>query len=196
MEIEYSVYGKNSIHGVNGGNHLKERNKRELISWIQSLAIAFVVAIVIRQFLFTPVIVSGQSMEPTFENENKIVISKIHKINRFDMIVFHAPNSEEDFIKRVIGLPGDVVVMKDDKLYINGEEYEEDYIRLNKDKVLDGQKLTEDFKVEVPEGYLYVLGDNRRHSTDSRELGVIDEKSVVGAVAFKFYPFHDIGIPK
>ena len=187
---------ENSIHGVNGGNHLKERSKRELISWIQSLAIAFVVAIVIRQFLFTPVIVSGQSMEPTFENENKIVISKIHKINRFDMIVFHAPNSDEDFIKRVIGLPGDVVVMKDDKLYINGEEYEEDYIQVNKDKVFEGQKLTQDFKVEVPEGHLYVLGDNRRHSTDSRELGVIDEKSVVGAVAFKFYPFRDIGIPK
>lgn len=175
---------------------MKEKSKLELFSWIQSLAIAFVIAIVIRQFLFTPVIVSGQSMEPTFENENKIVISKIHKINRFDMIVFHAPNSEEDFIKRVIGLAGDVVVMKDDRLYINGEEYEEDYIQLNKDKVFEGQKLTEDFTVEVPEGYLYVLGDNRRHSTDSRELGVIDEKSVVGAVTFKFYPLRDIGIPK
>ncbi|MFJ7936318.1 signal peptidase I [Sporosarcina sp. NPDC096371] len=175
---------------------MKETSKRELISWIQSLAIAFIIAIGIRQFLFTPVIVSGQSMEPTFENENKIVISKIHKINRFDMIVFHAPHSTEDYIKRVIGLPGDVVVMKDDKLYINGKEYEEDYIQANKEKVFEGQKLTQDFEVEVPEGYLYVLGDNRRHSTDSRELGVIDEKSVVGSVAFRFYPFREIGIPK
>lgn len=175
---------------------MKEKSKRELMSWIQSLAIAFIIAIVIRQFLFTPVIVSGQSMEPTFENANKIVISKIHKINRFDMIVFHAPNSEEDFIKRVIGLPGDVVVMKDDKLTINGVEYEEDYIQANKEKMFEGQKLTEDFEVEVPQGHLYVLGDNRRHSTDSRELGVINEKSVVGAVTFKFYPLRDIGFPK
>ncbi len=187
---------KNSSNIGDGGNYLKDKSKSELVSWIQSLAIAFIIVIGVRQFLFTPVIVSGQSMEPTFENDNKIVISKIHKINRFDMIVFHAPNSEEDFIKRVIGLPGDVVVMKDDKLYINGEEYEEDYIQANKDKVFEGQKLTQDFEVEVPEGYLYVLGDNRRHSMDSRELGVIDEKSVVGAVAFKFYPFRDIGIPK
>jgi signal peptidase I len=175
---------------------MKEGGKSELISWIQSVAIAFVIALVIRQFLFTPVVVSGQSMHPTFENDNKVVISKIYKIDRFDMIVFHAPNSDDDFIKRVIGLPGDVVVMKDDTLYINGEEYAEDYVQRNKDEVFEGQKLTQDFKVEVPEGYLYVLGDNRRNSTDSRILGFIDEKSVVGSVKFRFYPFNEIGIPK
>lgn len=175
---------------------MKEGKKSELISWIQSVAIAFVIAILIRQYLFTPVVVSGQSMEPTFEHDNKIVISKLHKIDRFDMIVFHAPDSEDDFIKRVIGLPGDLVVMKDDKLFINGKEYEEDYIEANKEQIFEGQKLTQDFQVEVPEGYLYVLGDNRRHSTDSRVLGFIDEKSVVGAVKFRFYPFKEIGIPK
>ncbi|MCG7335940.1 signal peptidase I [Sporosarcina sp. ACRSM] len=175
---------------------MNEKGKRELISWIQSIAIAFIIAIVIRQFLFTPVIVSGQSMEPTFENENKIVISKIHKVDRFDLIVFHAPNSEDDFIKRVIGLPGDVVIMKDDRLFINGEEYDEDYIQANKDKLADGQKLTQDFEVEVPEGCYFVLGDNRRHSTDSRIIGCIDASSVVGAVKFRFYPFKEIGIPR
>ena len=111
---------------------MKEGGKSELISWIQSVAIAFVIAIVIRQFLFTPVVVSGQSMQPTFENDNKIVISKVYKIDHFDMIVFHAPDSEDNFIKRVIGLPGDVVVMNNDKLYINGVEYEEDYVQENK----------------------------------------------------------------
>jgi signal peptidase I len=175
---------------------MKDKSKNELISWIQSIAIAFVIAIVIRQFLFTPVIVSGQSMEPTFGNDNKIVISKIHKVDRFDMIVFHAPDSEDDFIKRVIGLPGDVVVMKDDKLYINGKEYEEDYIQANKDKILEGQKLTQDFEVEVPEGYYFVLGDNRRKSTDSRVIGSIDGKSIVGAVKFRFYPLNEIGVPR
>ncbi|NYF25507.1 signal peptidase I [Sporosarcina sp. JAI121] len=175
---------------------MRESGKRELISWIQSIAIAFVIAIVIRQFLFTPVVVSGQSMQPTFEDANKVVISKIYKINRFDMIVFHAPNSDDDFIKRVIGMPGDVVVMKDDKLYINGEEYVEDYIQEEKDKINDGQKLTQDFEVEVPAGYLFVLGDNRRNSTDSRIIGCIDEKTVVGSVKFRFYPFNEIGVPK
>ena len=175
---------------------MKEGEKRDLISWIQSLAIVFIIAISVRQFLFTPVVVSGQSMQPTFENDNKVVISKVYKIDRFDTIVFHAPNSDDDFIKRVIGLPGDVVVMKDDILYINGEEYEETYLRDMKENVFEGQKLTQDLKVEVPEGYLYVLGDNRRNSTDSRIIGFVDEKSVVGSVKFRFFPFQEIGIPK
>jgi signal peptidase I len=175
---------------------MKEGGKNELISWIQSVAIAFVIALVIRQFIFTPVVVSGQSMLPTFENDNKIVISKVYKIDRFDMIVFHAPDSEDNFIKRVIGLPGDVVVMKNDKLSINGVEYVEDYVQANKAEIFEGQKLTQDFKVEVPEGFLYVLGDNRRNSTDSRIIGFIDEKSVIGSVKFRFYPFREMGIPK
>ena len=65
-----------------------------------------------------------------------------------------------------------------------------------KHEIFEGQKLTQDFKVEVPEGYLYVLGDNRRNSTDSRIIGFIDEKSVVGSVKFRFYPFREMGIPK
>lgn len=177
-------------------SNLNEKGKKELISWIKSVAIALVLAVLIRQFLYTPVTVSGQSMEPTFEHDNRIVITKIHKIDRFDMIVFHSPYSEDDFIKRVIGLPGDVVIMKDDQLYINGEEYEEEYIEANKKKVHEGQRLTENFEVEVPEGYYYVLGDNRQNSTDSRVIGFIDRKSVVGKVFFRFYPIKSIGIPK
>ncbi|CAM3248385.1 signal peptidase I [Filibacter tadaridae] len=175
---------------------MRESSKRELISWVKALTVAFVVAIIIRQFLFTPVVVSGQSMEPTFENANKIVISKINKIDRFDLVVFHAPGSKDDFIKRVIGLPGDVISMKNDKLVINGEEYEETYLQANKEKIFQDQKLTTDFEVEVPEGQLYVLGDNRRNSTDSRIIGCIDEKSIVGEVEFRYYPLTEIGIPK
>lgn len=175
---------------------LNEKGKKEVISWLKSVAIALVLALLIRQFLYTPVTVSGQSMEPTFENNNRIVITKIHTIDRFDMIVFESPQTDVDFIKRVIGLPGDVVIMKDDHLFINGEEYEEDYIQANKEKIYEGQRLTENFEVEVPEGHYYVLGDNRQNSTDSRVIGFIDEKSVVGKVSFRFYPFKSIGIPK
>lgn len=175
---------------------MKKETSAELFSWIKSLAIACILVIVIRQFLFSPVIVSGQSMEPTFASENRVVISKIHKLDHFDLIVFHAPGEKEDYIKRVIGLPGDKVVMEDDKLFINGKEYEEKYVQANKERIFKDQKLTEDFEVTVPEGQLFVLGDNRRHSTDSRMIGCIDEDSVVGKVGFRFYPFNSIGFPK
>ena len=156
---------------------MKEGGKSELISWIQSVAVAFVIAIVIRQFSFTPVVVSGQSMQPTFENENKIVISKIYKIKRFDMIVFHALNSDDGFIKRVIGLPGDVVVMKNDTLYINGKEYEEGYIQGNKDEIFEGQnvKPNQTSKWRYQKVICMSLGDNRRNSTDSRIIGFVNE---------------------
>nr|WP_147058365.1 signal peptidase I [Sporosarcina luteola] len=166
------------------------------MSWIKSIAVACVLVFVIRHFLFSPVIVSGQSMEPTFESENRVVISKIHKLDHFDLIVFHAPGSKEDYIKRVIGLPGDTVVMKDDKLFINGKEYKEEYLEANKDQIFKDEKLTQDFEVTVPEGQLFVLGDNRRNSTDSRIIGCIDQESVVGKVGFRFYPFNSIGFPK
>lgn len=169
---------------------------KEVFSWIKSIAIAFVLAILIRQFLFTPVIVSGESMQPTFEHDNRIVITKVHKIDHFDMIVFHVPGYEDDFIKRVIGLPGDTVIMENDILTINGKEYTEDYVHSNKEKIFEGQKLTQDFEVTVPKGHFFVLGDNRRHSTDSRDIGFINENSVVGKVAFRFYPLKELGIPK
>lgn len=175
---------------------MKKETKKEIFSWVKSLVIAFALVLIVRQFLFSPVLVSGQSMEPTFESNNRVVISKIHKLDHFDLVVFHAPNSKEDYIKRVIGLPGDTVVMKDDRLFINGKEYDEPYIQENKDKLFKDQKLTQDFEVTVPEGQLFVLGDNRRNSTDSRAIGCIDESSVVGKVEFIFYPFNSIGFPK
>ncbi|MCM3710237.1 signal peptidase I [Sporosarcina luteola] len=175
---------------------MKKETTTEILSWIKAIVVACVLVFAIRHFLFSPVIVSGQSMEPTFESENRVIISKIHKLDHFDLVVFHAPGSQEDYIKRVIGLPGDTVVMKDDKLFINGKEYEENYIQENKERLFEDQKLTEDFEVTVPDGQLFVLGDNRRNSTDSRIIGCIDQDSVVGKVGFRFYPLNSIGIPK
>ncbi|MEI3614737.1 signal peptidase I [Pseudogracilibacillus sp. SO30301A] len=79
-----------------------------------------IIAVVIRSFLFSPSLVLGQSMEPTFENHDRVIVSKISNIQRFDIIVFDAPDVNEYYIKRVIGLPGDTVGVKDDVLYING----------------------------------------------------------------------------
>lgn len=181
---------------VQDGDKMSDKGKKETISWLKSIAIALVLALLIRQFLFTPVTVLGQSMEPTFENENRIVITKIHSINHFDMIVFHAPEMEDDYIKRVIGIPGDHLVMKDDQLFINGEQYEEQYLAKHKEGIHEGQRLTENFEVTVPEGHYYVLGDNRQHSSDSRVIGFVPEEKIIGKVSFRFFPLKSIGIPK
>lgn len=175
---------------------MKAEHKKEMWSWVKSAGVALILAIIIREFIVTPVFVSGQSMEPTFHNKNRVVITKIHTTNHFDMIVFKATHSNTNLIKRVIGLPGDLIKVENDELYINGERFEEPYLEENKNAVFEGQNLTQNLEVEVPEGYLYVLGDNRRNSTDSRILGFIDEDMVIGKVKFRYYPLSEIGIPR
>jgi len=183
-----------------GGVLLQASTKKEVYSWIKSIAFALVIVFICREFIFTPVVVKGESMEPTFENNNRLIVSKTSAIERFDMIVFKAPDKDEQYIKRVIGLPGDSVEMRDDVLYINGKSYEEPYVKRNNNQL---NKVTGDFTLKeltgnkkVPDGYLFVLGDNRLRSKDSRELGFISTDSVIGGVKFQFYPLQEIGIPK
>ena len=178
--------------------------KKELWSWAKAIVIAFVLAVLSRQFIYTPTTVYGESMSPTFHKGDVVIVRKLNGIHRSDIIVFDAPDSELDerYIKRVIGVPGDSIEVKDDLLYINGELVEEPYLQENKRKASLGY-FTENFtlhdytgKSKVPEGYLFVMGDNRLISKDSRLLGFIDEDKVIGQVVFRVYPFNDIGIPE
>ena len=147
---------------------MKESTKKEIYSWVKSVVFAFSIAFICRRFLFTPSTVLGASMSPTFHDQDRVVVSKTAEIQRFDVIVFDAPDSEgEYYIKRVIGLPGDNIEMKDDVLYINGEALEEPYLIENKEDH-PFNKLTEDFSLqektgesEVPKDMLFVMGDNR-----------------------------------
>ncbi|TQR21632.1 signal peptidase I [Psychrobacillus vulpis] len=173
---------------------MKENNKKELVSWIKTIIFAFILVFVCRQFLFSPITVKGESMSPTFEDNNKVVISKTSTIGRFDIIVFKSPDKKDNYIKRVIGLPGDQIEVKDDVLYINGKLYEEPYLQMKKKDLLFGQ-LTEDFSLEqitgktkVPKGYYFVMGDNRLQSYDSRIFGFISEEALLGEVKFRLFP--------
>ncbi|MGE7604393.1 signal peptidase I [Peribacillus sp. NPDC097675] len=163
---------------------------------MKSILIAIIVVFICRQFLFVPVTVKGESMEPTFENSDRIVVTKVGNIEHSDMVVFHAPDAEKEYIKRVIGLEGDRVKMKDDVLYINGKAYKEPYVKSNKEQIPPNENLTENFDVKVPKGFLFVMGDNRRHSWDSRMFGVISEDSLVGKVEFRFFPLNELGAPQ
>ena len=178
-----------------------KRWMQELYSLLKCFVFALIIVVICRNFLFSPSVVHGESMSPTFENGNKVILSKIGDIKQFDMIVFHAPDQDENYIKRVIGLPGDTVSMKDDVLYINGKAYTEAYLTKNK---LESTtlKLTGDFTLEeetgektVPNDSLFVLGDNRLYSKDSRDFGFINDDSVIGKVVLRIYPLNEIGIP-
>ncbi|WP_239254801.1 type I signal peptidase SipX [Listeria ilorinensis] len=160
--------------------------------WAKVIIVALVIAFAIRYFLISPVTVYGDSMEPTLHDGEHLFINKVSSPDRFDIIVFPAPDEENaEYIKRVIGLPGDTIEYKDDQLYINDEKYDEPYLDSEKENLSGGQ-LTEDFTLselpacggvsKVPDGKLFVLGDNRRISKDSRYIGFIDEKNVLGKV--------------
>ncbi|MEC2076999.1 signal peptidase I [Metabacillus fastidiosus] len=185
---------------------MTEKKKRnEFLDWVIALGIAFLVVGAIRYLFFTPIIVDGESMMPTLHTQDRMIVNKLgYKIGepeRFDIVVFHA-TEEKDYIKRVIGLPGDHVEYKDDTLYINGKKYDEPYLDEYKKELLDGP-LTESFTLEertgkttVPEGEIFVMGDNRRYSKDSRQIGTVPIDEVMGKTSFVFWPLSDVRFVK
>lgn len=186
-----------------GERHLKEAIKKEGIEWIKAFGIGIIIFLFIRIFFFSNYVVEGVSMEPTLENGNKLIVNKmsyqIGELNRFDVIVFHH-NEEEDFVKRIIGLPGDKIEYRNDELYINGEKINEPYLETYR-KDLSGDKLTGDFTLKeltgvetVPEGKLFVLGDNRLKSWDGRQFGFISADQVVGKVNLRYWPIAEMDV--
>jgi signal peptidase I len=179
------------------------KKKNEAWEWLKAIVIAVLLAGGIRYFVFAPIIVDGLSMMPTLHDHDRMIVNKLsYKIGepkRFDIIVFHA-EEDKDYIKRVIGLPGDRIEYKNDTLYVNGKAYKEPYLDEYKKQVIDGP-LTEPFTLEeitgketVPEGHLFVLGDNRRFSKDSRHIGFIPMDKVVGKTNIVYWPLSDIRI--
>ncbi|MFC0188916.1 signal peptidase I [Fictibacillus aquaticus] len=181
------------------------RKKNETWEWIKALAAALLLAGIIRFFLFAPIVVDGQSMMPTLHHQDRLVVNKLSYVigepDRFDIVVFKA-TEEKDYIKRVIGLPGDRIKYKNDVLYVNDKKVNEEYLKPYKEKTKDGN-LTYDFTLyevtaekKVPEGELFVLGDNRRNSSDSRNIGTVKIDDIIGKASFQFWPLSDIGFVK
>ncbi|WP_084405585.1 signal peptidase I [Alteribacter aurantiacus] len=176
----------------------KKKNwKLELWSWTKTFMIVFIIAIMIRGFMFTNYIVYGQSMMPTINDGERIIVNKIgyeiSQPNRFDLIIFHA-TEDTDYIKRVIGLPGDTIRYENDILYINDKPHDEDFLNQFREE-LNGDILTSDFTLEditgelnVPEGHIFVLGDNRQNSIDSRQIGFVPMEQIVGRANMAYWP--------
>lgn len=177
---------------------MKKRYFRKIIP-VVLLAIAL--AFIFRSFLFASYIVDGESMQPTLYDGNLLMVNKIvydlKDVDRFDVIVFHA-NEEYDYVKRVIGVPGDEIEYKDDKLYINGQFVKEEFLEPFK-KMNDKKPYTNNFTLEentgekqVPDGKLFVMGDNREASLDSRKFGFVSVHQLVGKVDIKYWPISQV----
>ncbi|TWI56143.1 signal peptidase I [Halalkalibacter nanhaiisediminis] len=177
-----------------------DTKKNEWLEWGKAILVAIVLAAIVRAFLFTSYEVQGESMVPSVYDGERFIINKIgygfSEPNRFDLIVFHA-NEEDDYIKRVIGLPGDKVEVKNDVLYINNEPVDEPFLEQRKEG-LGSQPYTNDFAIPevVPEGHVFVLGDNRPNSLDSRRIGFIPNDKIVGKVDLRFWPIAEAGVVK
>lgn len=184
---------------------------REIFSWLAYIVSAFIIAMAINIFIFQPTYVDGSSMEPTLHNGNRLIISKLphtfnvkpsygeivvidsrverprtvvdditenFRNNAISIFLLKVKQDEFYWIKRVVGMPGDVIEFKDGKLVRNGEVINEPYIAEAMDVYTEG-------KITVPKGYVFVMGDNRNHSRDSRYIGCVPFSHIIGKYVLK-----------
>lgn len=166
---------------------------KNLIELAKSVIIAIVAAVLIITFVFETVSVDGLSMFPTLNNKDRLIVEKVSyyfrdpKVN--DIVVLKYPaDTREKFIKRVVAVSGDKVKIEDNRLFINGVEKDEPYLN---EKFINGFFN----EVTVPENTVFVLGDNRNNSRDSRfpDVGFVNKKLIVGRAVLRLYPFNKIG---
>ncbi|MDJ0660817.1 MAG: signal peptidase I [Crocosphaera sp.] len=164
---------------------------------VQILVIAVILAVIIRTFIAEPRYIPSESMYPTLETGDRLVVEKVsyyfHAPQPGDIVVFEPPmqlqlqgyDKSQAFIKRIIATGGDTVEVRQGKVYVNNKPLKENYILHPPHYNLES--------VQVPEGYLFVMGDNRNNSNDSHVWGFLPENNVIGHAVFRFFPFQRIG---
>ena len=168
--------------------------KEFLKELVKDIVIAAAIVAAVSVF-FRPTLVKETSMEPNIDNNDYLIMSRqayhFGDIRRGDVVIFKSDLKDDNgrsklLIKRAIGLPGDIITIKDGELWINGARMEEDYIA-------EGGTSGEINNLIVPEGQIFAMGDHREVSIDSRELGCIDKKTVKGKAVFRLFPFSKMG---
>lgn len=171
--------------------HPKQK-KNAGIGVVRASLIALVIGAIARLFLLTPVYIEGESMMPTLADGDRLLVNNVsHRVSepeRQSIVVFNVPSGDR-YIKRIVGIPGDTVIYKDKTLFVNGKSQEEGYLLKGK-----GATATDDFTLKgltgsetIPEGFIFVLGDNRMTSTDSRTIGLVPIKDIVGTSNFVYW---------
>lgn len=178
------------------GSRGLSRTARSAIEWVAVIVGALVIALVVRTFLVQAFYIPSESMVPALVKGDRVLVNKLDNdvgdIDRGDIIVFDrpggtGPNGISELIKRVVALPGETVEGRDGQVYVNGAALDEGY--------LDEDATTSTFGQEtVPEGHVWVMGDNRGASDDSRRFKTIPEEDVVGTAFVIIWPIGDIGL--
>ncbi|MCI0621994.1 MAG: signal peptidase I [Acidobacteria bacterium] len=164
----------------------------EFKGWLKDILLAVVIAFLMVVFLYQPVKVEGTSMQPELLDQERIFVNKFvyhfEEIHRGDIVVFWYPKDpSKSFIKRVLGVPGDVVSIREGQVYINGQLVEERYVPR-------GYQDADSYpSVRVRDGHYYVLGDHRNASNDSRSWGLVPRKYIYGKAVFRYWPVEKAG---
>ena len=177
-----------------------------ILEFVQSIVLALSVFVLLYLFVAQPNEVKGNSMVPNFDNGEYLLTDKLsyqfNEPKRGDVVVFKAPPSEPcavdqcEYIKRIIGVPGDRVMVKDGLVYLNGQLLDQRFLPADYTTAA-GEYSIEGIEKEVPLGQYLCFGDNRSHSRDGREFGPIDKSLIVGKAFFKYWPVDSVGlVPK
>lgn len=172
-----------------------------LFDLVQTLVIAGAIFVVIYAFLFRPYQVNGHSMDPTFQNGEYVLTNlitlRLGPLKRGDIVVFVAPpDKEKDYIKRIIGLPGDKVKLLNGSVYLNGQKLDQLSFLSSEVRTNGGSFLSDGDEVVVPEEQYFVMGDNREFSSDSREWGFVTKNAIIGKSFFVYWPINHMRIVK
>jgi signal peptidase I len=164
----------------------------EFRGWIKDILLAVVIAVLMVVFLYQPVKVEGTSMQPELVDQERIFVNKFvyhfEEIHRGDIVVFWYPKDpSKSFIKRVIGVPGDIVSVNNGQVFINGKLLKEKYVPRGY------QDLDSFPPMRVKEDHYYVLGDHRNASNDSRSWGLVPRKYIYGKAVFRYWPVEKAG---
>lgn len=195
-EAEQAALGENDIAAARSRSaaELADARRRErvrgVVEWAVVILGAILIAFLVRTFLFQAFFIPSESMEPTLVNRDRVIVNKLsyqlHDVNRGDLIVFGRPPNEpvediEELIKRVVAVEGETVEARDGSVYINRQRLHEPYLT-------EGTFTAAFGPVEVPPGHVFVLGDNRGNSRDSRVFGPVDEDLIVGRAFVRVWP--------
>lgn len=167
---------------------------------LQTIVLSAAIFVIIYLFAAQPHLVKGSSMEPNFHNGDYILTEKIsykfREPERGEVVVFKAPNRPDaDYIKRIIGLPGEKIKVIEGVIYVNGQKLPEQYEPINF-QTFSGRFLQEGQEFTVPENQYIVFGDNRSHSSDSREFGPVDKDFIIGRALVRYWPAPRFGLLK